>query len=178
MGRRPAVNRLVTIDPGLTGTGVAVWDSGVLTLAFCVRTDPDAETLPGRIKHIVEQVRRTTSAAHRVVIEQPQTYQGRAAKGDANDLIKLANLVGALMMLGPQHTTLVLPSEWKGQAPAPVVEARSRTILSFGELKHVDLAYPKKQQTDVWSAVGIGLWYLERKSPLTKVSDIVLDSGE
>lgn len=178
MGRGQPVNRVVTIDPGLTGTGVAVWDGGELTLAFCVRVAPDADMLPGRISAIVEQVRPTTRSANRIVIEQPQTYQGRAAKGDANDLIKLANLVGALMTLGPQHTTLVLPSEWKGQAPAPVVEARGRERLSFGELEHVDLSCSKKHQTDVWHAVGIGLWYLKRKSPLTKSSDITLDSVE
>mgnify|MGYP003420562579 CR=1 FL=1 len=159
--------RLVSIDPGLTGTGVAIWNNGELVLAQVIAVTKYTDHI-FRIRKIVEGVERYTRDAS-LIIEQPQTYRGRAAKGDANDLIKLANLVGALSTLSPL-VEIALPSTWKGQAPAEVVEARGRAALTFEELQHVDLSCSKKHQTDVWHAVGLGLWKLGRvrRLPLTK----------
>lgn len=152
---------LLSIDPGFTGTGLAVWDDGELYRVYVVR--PDGETLVDRIRSLYTQTSSRIRLLHQrhVVIEQPQTYGGRAAKGDANDLIKLANLVGALSML-TDDVELVTPAKWKGQAPASVVEARCRKKLTDAEKLRIELPRNSKHRTDVWHAIGLGLWKLGR----------------
>lgn len=156
---------LITVDPGLTGTGVAVWDAnGKLLYARAVGCGDGA--LTERAAHIVEKVRpyvtKGAPRPRRMVIEQPQTYRGRAAKGDANSLLSLSMLVGGLATLSPT-VELVLPRVWKGNMPASIVEMRGREALQLSEVLNVDLECSKKHQTDVWSAVGIGLWWLRRQ---------------
>lgn len=156
---------LLTIDPGLTGTGIATWDGGELQFARVVTTEPGDFLV--RVREIVDRVRpysytgRSVLEQRHIVIEQPQTYRGRADKGDGNDLIKLANLVGALLTL-TEYGEIVLPSKWKNQAPADVVEARCRKKLGAIELGRCMIPKSRKQQTDLWHAVGLGLWKLGR----------------
>lgn len=156
---------LLTIDPGMTGTGIATWDDGELQFARVITTEPGNFLV--RVREIVDRVRpysytgRSVLEQRHIVIEQPQTYAGRAAKGDANDLIKLANLVGALSMLADE-VELVTPAKWKGQAPASVVEARCRKKLTDVEKLRIELPRNIKHRTDVWHAIGLGLWKLGR----------------
>lgn len=153
---------LLSIDPGFTGTGLAVWSAGDLYCAYVIR--PEGSTLVERIKSLYRQVHNYNGSDAReysLIIEQPQTYGGRAAKGDANDLIKLANLVGALSTLADE-VELVAPAKWKGQAPASVVEARCRKKLTDAEKLRIELPRNAKHRTDVWHAIGLGLWKLGR----------------
>lgn len=157
---------LITIDPGLTGTGMAAWVDGKLYLARALSQPPPGKLMT-RVDTLVDQARAFIAAygGHlpRVVIERPQTYRGRGAgHTDANDLLDLMLLVGGLAQIRPQRTSLALPAEWKAQRKVEVVVARAREVLSLEECMCIDLQCSKKHQTDVWSAVGIGLWALRR----------------
>lgn len=158
--------RLVSIDPGLGGTGVASWHDGKLVDVAVFITDP-AWPLVERVKQVYDSVepmiRTGTVARAQLVIEYQQTYGGRAAKGDANDLLKATLLSGALVQLG-EHVQLVTPHEWKGNAKKEITAARCEADLSAAEFLMVvgKLGKNKKLRGDVWDAVGIGLWWLRR----------------
>ncbi len=161
------MSSLITIDPGLTGIGVACWESGELTEA-CIVVDDGyyGISLTRRLLRIAD-LSYDMMVAHKskkLVIECPQTYGGRAARGDANDLIALAQLVGGITVLFGRDIDVqqVTPSEWKGSAPKHVTEARAREKLSGEEKLRIEIPRSKKQQTDLWDAIGIGLWAFRR----------------
>lgn len=155
--------RLVSIDPGLGGTGIAVWENARLTDVLIVRTDP-GDPLVERVMIVRAAAARMVKPLDLLVIEYQQTYGGRAAKGDANDLLKATLLSGALLTLSDCIATLVLPHEWKGSAKKDVTRARCLEDLTEAELQIVSERCGKNQklQGDVWDAVGIGLWWLRR----------------
>ena len=100
------------------------------------------------------------------VVERPQTYRGRSAEGDTNDLLDLSIVVGCIVGQLAGHVELVRPAQWKGQVPKKTVhgtnpiELRSRGKLYAGEGR---IEIPnKKLAHNVWDAIGIGLWYLRR----------------
>ncbi len=72
---------LLSIDPGVHSSGIAFWRDGALAQV-------DFLAPPG---HVLEG-----PAIDKLVIELPQVYQGRAQKGDPNDLIDLAFEVGRI----------------------------------------------------------------------------------
>lgn len=160
---------LISVDPGLTGTGIAVWDEHAqLDRALVVSCTTGA--IEQRIATIREEIRPHVSGRQlrdgvdphqRLVIEVPQTYGGRAKKGDANSLLRLAELVGSITSLSPR-VERVLPREWKRGMPDRIVKVRCLERLSSRELQRVDLDCSKKHQTDVWAAIGLGLWWLRR----------------
>lgn len=95
-----------------------------------------------------------------IVIEKPVVYDTKHQKGDQQDLIGLAIVVGALTSaLAPyaQGILHVTPSQWKGQTPKPVTKKRAIKALSEDELAVVELPTAKGLQHNCWDAVGIGL---------------------
>lgn len=167
---------LLSIDPGVRGCGIAAWHDKQLLRAGYVdgQSDPKETDLAELIDDtsvrvqawIFEQIQEVGGPAE-VVLEYPQTYDGRAAKGDANDLISLALVAGAIFARTDEPTRLVLPREWKGQVPKKnqhgenPIEQRARGKLSPLELSRVVLPQ-KKLRHNVWDSVGIGLWHLRR----------------
>lgn len=164
---------LVTIDPGLRGCGVAAWrDAQLIQAAYITPREPE-ESLANAVEAIAAAV---VDYAHtfravltgqveeiELVIERPQTYRGRASEGDANDLIAVAMVVGAIGVYLGEPWASATPHEWKGNAPKRVTEARARDKLSPRELSCVVLpGRDKKLCSNVWDAVGIGLWKLGR----------------
>lgn len=143
--------RVLGIDPGLRACGVA-WFDGIEARAFTVR--PSGLTL-AKAKEILVQVRSSALPAwDLVVIEKPQVYQGRKAKGDPNDLIELAVLVGALGFGFSCPVLLPRPFEWKGQVPKEISHRRIREqIPNLGR-------YSK----DALDAVGLALWGYSARS--------------
>jgi hypothetical protein len=114
--------KVLGIDPGLRATGVAIWD-GKRMVAKTIR--PKGRDLQGRIQQLLN--RMPLIAVKVAVIEKPQVYQGALQKGDPNDLIDLAILVGAVYgQLLADHVLLPTPAQWKGQAPKPVHHERIR----------------------------------------------------
>lgn len=96
----------------------------------------------------------------KLIIELPQTYGGRAARGDANDLIILGAVAGAIQSGIDRPTIYVRPREWKGQAPKEVIQARLEQALTPKELKIIRQCGARPSlMHNVWDAVGIGHFY-------------------
>jgi hypothetical protein len=170
---------LLAVDPGLRGCGCAlfvatsvklhsadlVWAGYVGTL---LRSD---SLLSARWKDLAELVARTGgSQVFELAIELPQVYDRSKSKGDPNDLIALAGLVGTIVgRLGVDDTTVYLPRAWKGQVPKPentkqpyIIAERCKKRLSKDELLKVNLPGNVKLQWDVWDAIGLGLFHVGR----------------
>ena len=126
---------LLSVDPGLRGCGCALWKNSKLIAATYVSPIKQL-TLQDAVDAMAFAVSDSLGATliQKLVIEFPQTYGGRAAKGDANDLLAIATVVGALQIALGVPTTYVRPREWKGQLKKEVVQARLRNDLSFKEL--------------------------------------------
>lgn len=184
---------VVSIDPGLRGCGVAAWGNGELHDARYVPGEPRGEALAEVVEATAFAVgtwlgalrRRAEHAAHpggavplgyapgwdrvQVIIECPQTYGGRASQGDANDLIGVSMVVGAIGAHLGEPWIAVRPAAWKGQVPKKTkhktnpIELRCRAKMTAAELCRVYL--PKSKVNlghNVWDAIGIGMWHLRR----------------
>lgn len=160
---------LVSIDPGVSAsnaTGVAIWrDDGSMLDCALVRPKPKTR-LEERVRGIVAHTRvyliaHTGIETWQVVLEIPRVYHGKG-KGDLNDLIDVATLVGGLATLG-SSTHFVTPSEWKGQAPKDVTARRVLERLTPAERELFnDCDGPDGLKHNVLDAIGIGLWKVGR----------------
>jgi hypothetical protein len=160
--------KILTVDPGLRACGVALWIDAKLRRAELVPSGvqkiahlgPAVSTMASRVYAAVGNI-------DLVVVELPQTYRGRAAKGDANDLIAIATVGGAILRTFHSPGVLVLPHEWKGTIPKKtkegvnIIRERAREKLSEEELANVSLPASSLEH-NVYDAIGLGLWYLER----------------
>lgn len=167
---------IVTIDPGLHHTGVAIWDHHLgryfLKRAHLVTVHCDnlAETayLQAREAFIGDY------PFEAVIVELPQVYTRDKSKGDPNDLIAVAAVAGAIMDHYIRYSTsetdkqLVLPFAWKGNVPKETkskqnpIKNRCVADLVPQEMGNVVLPKAVKIQHNVWDAVGLGLWYLKK----------------
>jgi len=176
------MNMLVSIDPGLHATGVAIWGwpaaGPVLLHAFLVKhgDEPEGQNWVGMASAIWAEVELWiggTRPVSTVVIEKPQVYVASRSKGDPNDLITIAAVVGAVVMRAwwghPLHRPALVvykPAEWKGQVPKPkpgetyIIEERVRAKLSEEERARVALPTAKSLHHNVFDAVGLGLHHL------------------
>jgi hypothetical protein len=153
---------LLSIDPGLRACGCALWRDRELVAADWVRGHHGGEFSAQRAEAMARAIDEWLGdidcppTIHQAVIEMPRTYGGRSRRGDANDLINLAALVGYLSAwFATQGTTpcwlppVVMPKD--------VTENRVRALLSSEELLHV-----AKRNDHVWDALGIGARWLRR----------------
>lgn len=98
-----------------------------------------------------------------VAIELPQVYREAKLKGDPNDLIDLAAVVGAICCNSlPGRKNVYLPREWKGQTPKAIFIERAKKRLSLEELQAVRLPKAKILAHNVWDSVALGLVHLGR----------------
>lgn len=139
---------MLTIDPGISGTGWALW-SGWVLIKTGIITPPDALSweskmtfVMGALKNIIEHYDFIE-----VHVELPKQFggvRGMATSGKGS-LTKLTLLVGAIMFNFQAKPVPV--NDWKGQLPKEVVEKRVKDIL------------PKcKAKSHAIDAVGIGLY--------------------
>jgi hypothetical protein len=132
---------LITIDPGVHGSGLAIWENSRLV---SVLYEPELGTFTDH-----------------VVIELPQIYPGSKAKGNPNDLIRLAFQAGRLV--GSSSCETVLPRQWKGTIKKEVMLRRILSRLTDEELAMLKaLRLPKSKEKECIDAIGIGLWKLGR----------------
>lgn len=157
--------KLVSIDPGVHHCGLAIWEFGALIWAGLVKGEHKDRPwlLADELNNVLDSF--NCSPDH-VVIEKPGTVGGRAIRGDTNDLIALGITVGGILFTldvsGCCTIDLVTPSQWKGQLPKDKSQARSIGKLSSDEISRIEVPKNKARATDVWDAVGIGLWTLKR----------------
>lgn len=163
-----AYGDVLTVDPGLGGTGLAFWlrlpqlpTEAVRPMASTVlrsrkrdwvdRTDDLADDFGAYCSG--SSCENEFKAARLIVIESPRLWSGSAksqAAAESNALFKLTILIGrfmeaAAMRLPSYAIVLVEPDQWKGQLPPRVVKKRIRERLgkTYREHEH--------------AAVGIGL---------------------
>lgn len=154
------MNHLVAIDPGVKACGVAVFDSGRLTLALHQEVTP-ATTFTRQ--------NWCFFAGGHVVIEMPRIYPGSRQKGDQNDLMRLAVVVGRLYeaaLAAGSTVELVEPRAWKGTLDGDAMVERIKGRLPIGESSQVFLPTAASLQHNVWDAIGIGLKKLGRLDPV------------
>ncbi len=137
---------LTAIDPG-NHTGWARFADGRLE-ACGLATEPTGVPMAGH-----------------VVIEKPQVYQLRKSKGDPNDLIDLAVLVGRLVQRAPEpdRVSLPTPATWKGQVPKHIHASRILSKLDAYELAVFNaVRCATSAKHNVVDAIGLGLWQVNR----------------
>lgn len=157
-------NWLAAVDPGLNRSGVALFHRGDLWDVQCVHY-PDVGSVGGRAIEmglaIGGYVLGRVSTVDVLAAEWPQIYQrgqGRT-KGNPNDLVPLAGVIGAVAAdVSPKQTRIFLPSEWKGQVPKDTMKSRIVGALTDAELSRV----PKRLAHDGYDAIGVGLFALGR----------------
>jgi hypothetical protein len=176
------MNILLSIDPGLRGCGCALWRDGELQCAEYVRGCKDnAAAFADVVEEMGQEIE--SWAQHEsnfdfltfidswLVIERQRVYGGRAARGDASDLIDVAVVVGAIVGRLGVPTRIIHSQDWKGTIKKPrtkaeyrrdgyVVENRTQRDLSPEELARIELVKNWDDNLDVWDATGIGLWAL------------------
>lgn len=160
---------LAAIDPGLRACGLAVFKDAVLIEAQLVPGSVDAldhhawRAMGLSMARALTYHAATPGEERRLVIEFPQIYEARAhSKGPAEDLLQVASVVAAITTNTTWTCRLFRPAQWKGQKPKPPMEALTRTRITPFELSKIQLP-AKSLAHNVWDAVAMGLWYLDRE---------------
>lgn len=176
---------LLSIDPGLRKCGAALWHDSELVEARLLVGEHEGREVDVTVAVMVDAAIAWCIDVYDVAsigslkpwlhlaVEYPRTYGGRSSRGDANDLIGVALVAGAILGRLGCPAQLLLPEEWKGRIHKPeskaeyerdgyVVEARARAKLSAAELERVEWGKDWKKRMDVSDAVGIGLHVLGR----------------
>lgn len=155
----------VAIDPGLRGCGVAWFRDGRLKEAAYVesreRTARGADCFVGMADAVHEWRLNQDCEYHYTVIELPQVYQSKHQKGDQDDLVQLAGVVGAICQTSGDSVETVRPREWKGTIAKEVMTRRIESRLDEDE-KAAIVRWSAALDHNILDAVGIGLWYLGR----------------
>lgn len=144
------IPKVVAIDPG-KDAGIAVFCDGKLFRAALTTPDTD-------------EIVASWMGGH-VVCEMPQTYKG--SRVSIQSLLTLSFRAGKLVgMLHEEQYCLVKPAQWKGQIPKDVHHEQILRQLEVGERLLLDQCLqniPKSKHHNVYDAVGLGLWYLQRR---------------
>ncbi len=150
--------RFLSIDPGLSCTGVAAWRGGKLVAVTLIRSEKNAP-LNTRIREIRDAVQKLLydfpMGKAEIYCERMQFRHGNN-KGDPQILIDLNLLAGAI------GTHWLTPNEWKGTLPREIEQHRTRALLDPEELQLLQQVKPASLAHNAWSAVGIGLHVLRR----------------
>ena len=150
---------LLSIDPGKHEIGYSYFTKKILV--FC-------GLLPTKNKKLksLECIKIAGKYLNpkNIIIEKPQVYQQEKQKGDPNDLIDLARVIGKIeYILRESKIELCLPKTWKGQVPKKIMNNRIIEKLHPPEKKILSkVKIPDSKKHNVIDAIGIGLWYLER----------------
>lgn len=167
----------LAIDPGIRGTGVALFDrEGVLIRAAYVknvaRVGNHAREAASMAWAVVSWLADFTgdlaepgNALLELAVEWPQVYASRIRAGvseaDPNDLLALTAVDAGIVALLDCPAASYLPAEWKGQLTKDACHERIRTRLDAAELTAMNdvtgaLAH------NAFDAIGIGLHHLGR----------------
>jgi hypothetical protein len=156
---------VITIDPGVRGAGVAVWEDNKLVLACYVKS-----TKSGRGYAVAEELAYNVDLAVKdfrakiIVCEYPRFYGSTHQQGDPNDLIDVAvagSAICARLDSLSSHIESVFPSDWKGQVPKQKMLVRIWEALTEEERAVVQKTN-KSDTEDILDAIGIGLHKLNR----------------
>jgi hypothetical protein len=162
-------DRLLALDPGLRGCGVAVFENGVLSGAAYLANRHTCLDDACSAAAMARTVALWAAGATSIVAEWPRVYAGRiragTSKANPNDLLALAGVVSGVAAVLDLGVVTVAPSEWKGQMKKEVCKERVLAKLSLGELAAFErgtAGQPASKLHNAWDAVGIGLHRLDR----------------
>lgn len=154
--------KMISIDPGLVGTGFAIWHSfgGLVKLSNSGVIRPKKSIIGNdhlmRSHFISDELQELTNGSiYEVVIETPELWSGSAvshASAAKGDLFSLAILVGVIARtLDPigLRTNMVTPTVWKGQLSKKGVISRLNRKLEERDWRDHEA-----------DAVALGLWYV------------------
>ena len=136
------VGALVSIDPGVHKSALAVWIGEAL---FWADDIPNNEA---------QNVVLSLSGRAFFVIEKPVLYPTK--RKTHKDVKNLLAVVDRFLEVAQKAKT-VSPSEWKGQVPKKIHGPRIIAALTEDEKKGVDL-----KNHNTIDAIGLGLWALGR----------------
>jgi len=159
------MTHLVSLDPGLRGCGLAYWneDGSLAHVAYVRNTVKQGDGPRAWTGYQSTYIWNRRTAYF--ISEVPQVYRVGASKGDPDDLIQLAGVVGVFSMLIQSDVRMgVKPREWKGQVPKDVHHARLVKTLTPEEMAMVEAAAPPSLRHNVLDAVGIGQWWFKNRS--------------
>lgn len=155
--------RMLCVDPGLRGCGVAEFENEKLVKAGYVKNPVGGR---GYVAHAA-----MGEAVHEmfdywlydlVLIEHPRIYPGsQQQKGDLNDIVDVAAVGAAVATCFVSVVSTVFPSDWKGQVPKQKMLARIKAAILPEELHRVQQTN-KSDTEDILDAIGIGFWKLGR----------------
>lgn len=137
----------ISIDPGIGGSGWAIWDMKWNLLDYGVLELKGGDEFD-KLKYITNNLKdicKKTNVKY-VYIEYPQVFQTNIALSGA--LTKLAYGVGVIAgSLFPRKVELIRVLDWKGNLPKEVV------------IKRIKQRMPDiKADSHAWDAIGIGLY--------------------
>jgi len=166
---------IISVDPGVKATGIAVFDDGELAFAFLARGADWFATAKNAHDKLCERLPLDLVEQSLYIGEVPQVYQARHLKGDPNDLIDVTLVFAALVGCKGLAPVLYRPREWKGQVPKRVSNDRIWSKLSDDERQRVELPPGRKKTAgalshNVIDAIGIGLHYLRRGEKRSRAS--------
>lgn len=148
------------VDPGLRHCGVAIgvgqnMAHAALVLNPC--TVGHGPSIWAAMAKTVWTYALGVTAVRELYIEVPRIYpRSDQRKGDLNDLIELAGVVGAVsMFFKPIDVHHYYPADWKGQVPKKIMTERIRKKLSPAELDNMISVGAKDHNT--LDAIGIFL---------------------
>jgi len=153
----------MAIDPGLQGTGYAIWVAGkrakpIMPVDVGVLYGPRGEEWMPRADRIAVQISDLVQQyeVKRIICEEMESYNtaksSMAWKGDLQRTVFLIGMIHGMTRLRVKRFILVPPREWKGQLPKSVTIHRVREALGARACIDLDI------KTHAWDAVGIGLW--------------------
>lgn len=163
---------ILCLDPGITCSGVALFDGLVLRKAGLARAPKTDAPYPARAAQMARQVQAwrllgatPTSLVDIIVAEWPQVYQRGGptkTKGDPNVItLPLAGVVSATCALFPNADVITYrPHEWKGTLDGDDFTERILSRLTAEEEMLIE-GIPSLRHNAI-DAVGLGLKYLGR----------------
>ena len=172
------MSTLLSVDPGIRGSGAAIFIDAQLIRAGYVQNPEREGGGPQECVTMAHAIALWVMCEHRpteLAVEIPQIYGrgGGKTKGDPNYLLPLFGVQCAIAMLLRTHAkvTAYKPADWKGSTSKPlrqdgkveyVITRRVKERLSADELKCVDWTQSVKHSWDVADAVALGLHHLGR----------------
>lgn len=161
---------LLALDPGLQGTGYAMWKSRSRAEHHARRWAPDQVGVISPRGPDIDWWERALMIAEliallrysertRIVCEFTEYHQAahRVMAWKTGDLQKLTFLSGVIFAVTRPNPFLpVVTSGWKGQLSKRLVEDRIRKRLGQQTCERLGI------KTHAWDATGIGLWALGR----------------
>lgn len=156
-GRSVAPRLWMTVDPGLQGTGYAVWRYYDLTETGVIK--PRGKEWWERAHEVAQILYLRCTDAIVVYVEHMEYFGGsKNLAWKTGDLQRTTYLEGCIAgRFNEANTVIPIPvRDWKGQLPKDVVIRRIQRELGKETCEDLGIV------THAWDAVGIGLWAQNR----------------